>query len=252
MILTGPVAQTGVAVFDDMWQGANQLICDELLTLDLDRLKRSCTWQEASASHLPETMKFFLPGVTTTAVALYRTADYKEADEAYTAALASAQDSIDAMHVNFSADLICMVNLIFPEVCTYDNTLSYMQALMHTIEQNGAYVRAIVEKSNSNGLENRVGIQIFQDELASRGLEDHFEVRFFNGRLHSKSVIIDGQVLIIGSQNFHYSSFAEGGLLEFVAATDSPEALAVYQDMFEYYWQQGIPIDEAPIGTSGP
>jgi phosphatidylserine/phosphatidylglycerophosphate/cardiolipin synthase-like enzyme len=244
MVLEGPVAQTGVAVFDDIWQGANQLVCSDLYGGDLKQLQRNCTWQSASVSHFPESLKYFLPGDTVDAIALFRTADYKEADEAYEAALASAQDTIDAMHVNFSAGLICMANLVFPDVCDYSNSLPYMQALVDAMEKNGAHVRVIVEKANSNGLENQVGIQILEDELARRGLQDQFEARYFNGRLHAKSVIIDGKLLIIGSQNFHYSSFSEGGLLEFVAATDSPEALAVYQDMFDYYWPLAIPADE--------
>jgi MFS family permease len=244
IMLTGPVAQRGLAVFDDIWQGANQVVCDNLYQGDLKSLQKNCTWITASVFHLPESLKYYLPGSSADAIALFRTADYKESDEAYSAALASAQETIDAMHVNFSADLICMANLVAPGVCDYSDTLPYMHALVAAMENNGAHVRVIVEKANSNGLENRVGIQILEDELARLGLQDHFEARFFDGRLHAKSVIIDGKLLIIGSQNFHYSSFSDGGLLEFVAATDSPDALATYQKMFDYYWPLAIPAEE--------
>jgi cardiolipin synthase len=54
------------------------------------------------------------------------------------------------------------------------------------------------------------------------------ELRFFDGRLHAKSVLIDGQLLIISSQNFHYSSFGKGGLREFDAATTDPQAIEIY------------------------
>jgi len=113
------------------------------------------------------------------------------------------------------------------------------------VEQNRAHVRLLVEKENMNGMENKVGIQILQDELMRRGLENYLEIRFFNGRLHSKSVMIDHQLLIIGSQNLHYSSISEGGLNEFNIVTDAPKALDTYQDIFEYYWQQAIPVDAA-------
>jgi len=53
--------------------------------------------------------------------------------------------------------------------------------------------------------------------------------------------------LFVGSQNFHYSSIAGGGVNEFIIATDAPEALSTYSDMFEYYWQQAIPLDEWEI-----
>jgi hypothetical protein len=55
----------------------------------------------------------------------------------------------------------------------------------------------------------------------------------------------------VGSQNFHYSSFGEGGLLEFVAATESPEAIRIYRQMFDYYWNLAIPADQSVWGTAG-
>jgi phosphatidylserine/phosphatidylglycerophosphate/cardiolipin synthase-like enzyme/MFS family permease len=244
IVLSGPVAQTGITVFDEMWQGANQVKCENLFQGDLKQLKSSCNRESATISHSPESMKFFLPGDSANAVALYRTADYKESDDAYHAALASAQSSIDAFHANFTADLICAVNLIFPGVCNYNNSLPYMQALVEAIEHNGVYVRVLLEKENMNGLENQVGIQILQDELNRRNLEDHLEIRFYNGRVHTKSVMIDNRLLIIGSQNFHYSSISEGGLNELNLVTDDSESLAIYQDMFEYYWQQAVSGDE--------
>ena len=145
LALTGPVAQTGIAVFDSLWENANQLVCDDLQG-DLKHLERTCTWNSASVSHFPESLKYYLPVDTSDAIALFRTADYKEADQAYQAALESAQDTIDAMHVNFSAKLICVVNLVFPGVCDYDNSLPYMRSLVDAIEQNGIHVRALSRK----------------------------------------------------------------------------------------------------------
>jgi hypothetical protein len=43
IVLTGPVAQTGVTVFDEMWQGANQLICKDLINGNLKYLKKACS-----------------------------------------------------------------------------------------------------------------------------------------------------------------------------------------------------------------
>ena len=169
IVMSGPVAQTGVTVFDEMWLGANQLICGDLIQGDIRDLKSSCIWQPAIPSHLPENLKYYLPGDTAIAVAVYRTANYKESDEAYHSALASAQDSIDAIHANFTAELICDVNLLFPSVCTFENSLPYMQSLVDAIEQNGAHVRILVEKENMNGMENQVGVKILQDELNRRG-----------------------------------------------------------------------------------
>jgi len=253
MAVEGPVAQPGMAAFDDEWNGSNQLYCPDLkIGGKTDSWKKSCKWNTGTVSHVPEILKYMPTAESSTAFALYRTDVYKEADHAYDAALASAQESIDAIHVNFSAEIICLLNLIAPDTCTFDdNALPWMKALVQTVEKNHVKVRVIVENANSNGLENRVGIEMIEKKLASLGLSNLVEVRFFNGRVHMKSALIDQQVLIVGSQNFHYSSFSPGGLLEFVATTDSETAIKEYEKMFEYYWQQSIPADEAVWGTTG-
>jgi len=244
IVLTGPVAQTGVAVFDDQWVDSNQLICDDLYQGDLKQLQKNCTWILASVSHLPESLKYYLPGDTADAVAVYRTSVYKESDQVYEAALASAQKTIDVIHVNFTAELICDLSILIPTLCNYDNTLPYLNSMMDAMEQNGTHVRVMVEGSAGNGMENLPNIQIFYAEAKRRGLQDQLEIRIFNGRLHTKSAMIDGELLFVGSQNFHYSSIAGGGVNEFVIATDAPGALSIYSDMFEYYWQQAIPLAE--------
>ena len=253
MALRGPVAQPGMAAFDDEWTGSKQLACSDLAIGEkADVWKRSCEWKTGTVSHVPEVLKYSPAEESATAFALYRTDVYKEADHAYDAALASAEESIDAIHVNFSAEIQCLLNLIAPDTCTFDdNALTWMKALVDSVEKNHVKVRVIVENANSNGLENRVGIDMLEQKLESLGLSDLVEVRFFNGRVHMKTALIDQQLLIVGSQNFHYSSFSPGGLLEFVASTDSKTAIEEYQSMFDYYWAQSIPSDEATWGTTG-
>jgi len=97
-------------------------------------------------------------------------------------------------------------------LCSGENAFPYTHSLVDAVEQNKAHMRLLVEKENMNGMENQVGIQILQDELMRRGLENYREIRFFNGRLLIKSVLIDHQLPIIGSQNFHNSSISENGL----------------------------------------
>jgi cardiolipin synthase len=57
--------------------------------------------------------------------------------------------------------------------------------------------------------------------------------------MHAKSTLIDDEFLIIGSQNYHYSAFGEGGgLTEYSMGTDDPQAVADYKAVFEYEWQR--------------
>lgn len=247
LTLSGPVAQTGIAVFDDLWQDSNQVLCSDFYGGDIDQLKDNCTWKLAGVSHPPESLKYYLPDDNADAVALYRTSVYKEADIAYEVALSSAQNTIDVIHVNFTAEVICDLNLIVHDICTFDNALPYAHSIFGAMEKNGANVRVIFEGSGGNGLENLSNVYILLNEAKKRGLEDHLQMRIFNGRVHAKSVLIDDQLLIIGSQNFHYSSIYDGGVAEFIAVTDDPGALATYESMFEDYWQNSIPMDEWKI-----
>jgi len=57
-------------------------------------------------------------------------------------------------------------------------------------------------------------------------------------------------LLIIGSQNFHYSAWGEGGLTEYSLATDSPAAIEAYQDLFEYQWERSLSSDTAWSNSS--
>ena len=58
-----------------------------------------------------------------------------------------------------------------------------------------------------------------------------------------KIVLFDKEMLFVGSQNFHYSSFGKKGMLEYVVATDDPDAIETYHKMFEYFWELAIPLE---------
>lgn len=248
--ISGPVAQLAISVFDDMWSGSNQIHCDSLSQQDENWLN-TCQEKKAVADHTPEVLRTFLPaGGNSNAFSLYRSQAFKETDQFVVATMSAAQDSVDLLHVNFSLDLVCMANVVFPELCTLENALPYMTALLQAIETNGARVRVIMENTNSNGLENRVAARVFLDELAKRGLEDQAELRFYNGKLHAKGTLIDDSLLLIGSFNMHYSSWGENGLTEYVLTSDDPQAVAEFKALYEAKWAEAIPFDEAVYTTS--
>ena len=248
--ITGPVAQAGLLTYDDLWIGANGVHCENFYPEDPDQWKDTCSEWKGTTEHVPEVLKYYLPGGDDNAFSLFRSGVYKEADIAVAEAIASAEESLDIVHVNFSLELICAAAVIDENICSYDDALPYMEAIMTAVEQNNARVRVMVEQSNMNGLENRVGMLIFKEELEKRGLSEHVELRFYNGRLHAKSMLIDDELLIIGSQNFHYSAWGEGGLTEYSLATDSPAAIEAYQDLFEYQWERSLSSDTAWSNSS--
>lgn len=175
---------------------------------------------------------------------LNRNIEYKESDDVILEALSSAQKSIDIFEVNFSLESICALDLLNDKVCSFDNALDYMQAIMASVEENQTRVRVLVEKINSNGMENRIAAKEFTRELELRGLDQYVEIRFFEGRMHAKAFLIDDEILFVGSQNLHYSAWGEAGLAEYNLATDDLRAVNTFKSLFDYYWETGIPWDE--------
>jgi phosphatidylserine/phosphatidylglycerophosphate/cardiolipin synthase-like enzyme len=251
LAIIGPVAQEAMSVYDDMWEGADQIYCEDFYPEDGSDWQKTCVEKKAVADHVPEVMRYYLPPEgEINAFSLYRNSVFKEADNYISSVIASSEESIDMMETNFSLELVCMANIVIPDLCTFDNALPWMEALVESVKANGTHVRVIMENTNSNGLENRVAGQVLMEELTRLGLADKVELRFYSGKIHAKSMVIDSQLLIIGSQNLHYSAWGERGLNEYSLATDDPDAIAEYQALFETKWQQSIPFEEAEFGTS--
>ena len=154
--------------FDDYWQGAEQLYCPDLSPDPEFLWTRDCIRSEAQATHVPEVMKYFIPetpGKPSNAFSLNRNINFKESDDVILAALSSAQETLDILEVNFSLEMICALDLLNDEVCSFDNALDYMKAIMTSVEENQTRVRVLVEKVNSNGMEKRISAKDFTREL---------------------------------------------------------------------------------------
>jgi phosphatidylserine/phosphatidylglycerophosphate/cardiolipin synthase-like enzyme len=234
--VTGPVAQSALRSFDDLWQASTVVHCPDLNSPGAWPF--SCSTSRAVANHVPEVLKYFVTGGNSNAFAIYRTEKFKEADEAYAQAVASANSSIDTIHINFSLDLICALNILV-DACNYANRMEYMEALMQAVEQNDVKVRILVSDVAWVGIENNIAIDVFEEELAARGLSENVEIRYFEQDMHIKSALIDGEFLIVGNQNFHYSAWGDAGsLAEANVSVDHPAAIQNYQQYFNYYWDR--------------
>jgi hypothetical protein len=251
MAVTGPVAQDAITHYDDMWNGADQVHCEDL-TLPDGQWQDTCQELKATNDHVPEVLRAYLPpDGDANAFSLYRSKEFDEADDFIAASLAASTQSIDLITANFSMEMYCMINLLAPGFCTIEDSMPYIDAILAAVEKNNTHVRVIMENSNSYGLENRVTAMIIYPKLERLGLEDLVELRFFNGRVHAKSGLIDDSLLIIGSQNFQYSAWGEGGGLgENMIATSDPRAIAEYKALFETKWQEAIPVEEAEYATT--
>ncbi|HIE24608.1 MAG TPA: hypothetical protein EYP74_01265 [Anaerolineales bacterium] len=239
--ITGPVAQAALRAFDDLWIGATRISCP-----DLDSVSPlwwvSCRKSVAEVAHPPEVLRYYLPEANANAFALHRTEVYKESDLSVTHAIESAEKSLDIIQVNFTFGIVCNLNALF-EVCDYDSVPIYIDAIMTAVEKEHIPVRILIEDDGIEGFENNIAVTILLDELKARDLSDFVEIRHFTGLVHAKSVLIDEQFLVVGSQNFHYSAYGKSGLTEFNIATDDAQAIEDYKALFEYHWERGTLLE---------
>ena len=249
--IIGPVAQDTLTQYDDMWNGADQVHCEDL-TLPDGQWQDTCQEVKATDDHVPEVLRAYLPpDGDSDAFSLYRSNEFNEADDFIEASLAASTESIDLITANFSMEIYCIINLVAPGFCTIEDSMPYMDAILDALENNQTHVRVIMENANSYGLENRVTASILFPELVRLGLDHLVELRFFDGRLHAKSGLIDDSLLIIGSQNYQYSAWGQGsGLGENDMTTTDPDAIAEYKALFETKWEQSIPVTEAEYGST--
>jgi hypothetical protein len=235
VVVRGPVAQSAQRIFDDMWAGADQRHC---LTLDPPLLipwQVTCYDVTAVADHVPEVQKFTVTTSDDVAFSLYRSNVHDAADQQTITAVANAQESLDIVHVQFSLDMICSLNILF-DVCTTDMAPDYVDAIIQAV-QNGAKVRILVKPGPFEGIENDVAMVQLRERLAELGLQDQLELRYYPGSIHTKSVLVDEALLIIGSQNLHYSAYGQDtGLTEYNLAVQDEQAIADYQALFDFVW----------------
>ncbi|MFC4425966.1 phospholipase D-like domain-containing protein [Deinococcus navajonensis] len=230
----GPVAADGLNVFDDLWARSRRLTCPPgIRPAAVD----SCTLSElAKPDHPQGTDQFPLREAGEDRVfSLYRRAGFQAADAAVVGMIDAAQAHIDLMHVSFSMRLRCNLALLNPALCRPDDALPWMSALVRAAGR-GVSIRALLYEQGLLGLENRIGVAGLRQMLRAQGLDHRLEVRWFPGPLHAKTMLVDGRLLVVGSQNLHYSSWEPRGLNEYSLATSAPAATTSYAREFALFW----------------
>ena len=241
--VTGPVAQDARQMFDDLWQGSDRLHCGDF-DPQFVPWQSTCIPLRSTSDHPPEVLKYYLTQGDTIAFSMYRTEARDEADQQVITVLESAEETIDAVHVNFTAEMICDLNILYDQVCTNDQLLPYVEAILDAAENNGTQVRVLIKGAPIDGMESGVHLTILKDALDERGISDQVEVRIFDGPMHPKATLVDDKFLIVGSQNYHYSAFGEGaGLAEFSLGVEDSDAVDDFKQLFEYHWDRAVPVN---------
>jgi len=233
--VTGPAAQEVLFAFDQLWNNSTQRYCSDL-SEPYPLWQWNCEDTDAMVGHVPEVTRYYLADGKTQVFSMLRSEALGLSDEQIARVLANATERIDVMEAMFSMPLVCYLNHLF-ELCTFEQAMPYIESIIEAAE-NGAHVRLLLKMTPFLGTEAQIALQIMQDEVEKRGLEDRVEFRVFPVALHAKTFTIDEQVVIIGSQNLHYTAYWEGsGLVEHNLAVVDPEAVADYQRVFDYWWE---------------
>ena len=239
LVMTGPVAQHSRRIYDQLWTGSILRHCPDLTGSEAE-LRLTCSDSRGVPDHVPEVMRYSPANDEAIAFSMFRNQVYDEADQQLLAAYRAADKSIDLAQAMFSTELICNLNHFF-EVCDFGQSLPYMEALMDAAE-NGAEVRILLTAYPIQSVENVIAMEIFNNEAVERDVARNIEIRMYDDLLHTKSALIDGEFVIVGSQNLHWSAFGEGvGLSEYSLGVGDPAAAEQYQRFFDYMW------DRAPI-----
>ncbi|QFP76926.1 phospholipase D-like domain-containing protein [Deinococcus sp. AJ005] len=249
LVTRGPVAQDGVTVFEDLWIRSKVVECDA--EPDPANPQQGCRLGARGVRGGPPEVRDAYPAGTQRVFSLYRREGFTEADQAVVAVLGAARSRVDLLQVNFSMDVSCIVALLNPALCTERDRLPYMTALLDALER-GVRVHLMTDEGGLGGIENRIALAYLGREMSKRGIPAaRFQARWFPTPLHAKAILVDGEMLVVGSMNMHYSSWTQGplGLAEYDLATTAPSVVSEFAGIYSDYWPQSEKVVLPPFLT---
>jgi len=232
--VTGPAAQEVRLVFDELWDGATQRYCDDLYE-PYPLWQWGCVDSTAVPGHVPEVMRFYQADGTAQVYSMLRSEVLELSDDQIKHVIENADESVDVLQAMFAMPLVCYLNHLY-DLCGPEHAMPYVQSLIKAAE-NGAHVRLLLKMTPFMGTEASISVEVIYDALKEAGIEDRVEFRAFPVPLHAKTASIDSEMVIIGSQNYHYTAYGEGGgLVEHNLGVIDPQAVEDFQRVFDYYW----------------
>ncbi|CAM3979127.1 phospholipase D-like domain-containing protein [Deinococcus frigens] len=249
LVTRGPVAQEGVTVFEDLWTRSKVVEC--AAEPDPADPQQGCRLGARGVRGGPPEVRDVQPAGSQRVFSLYRREGFTEADQAVVAVLEAARSRVDLLQVNFSMDLGCLVALLNPALCTERARLPYMTALLDALER-GVKVRLMTDEGGLGGIENRIALAYLGREMRKRGIPaPRFEARRFPTPVHAKAILVDNQMLVVGSMNLHYSSWTQGplGLAEYDLATTAPPVIREFTSIYREYWPRSEKVVLPPFLT---
>jgi len=237
--VSGPIAANGMAIFDTLWQNS------EILCIATDNISQISDWSncQTSAGKNPSHWPFTSTG-DDIALPFYRDSINKSADEAVGSAIRSANVQLYALQNRFVVQYPYRIPWLYFE----DGLLEYSDAFLEKasdVETRILIARDVNLPVNIPSVDNF----LIRYYLAGGNQLPADVVRFYapNGRLnsfpglHAKSFMVDGEFLVIGSQNFDNSAFGkEDGdfdLVEYSIGIEDSNTIAGVNGYLDDAWE---------------
>lgn len=243
LVVRGPVALHAAAAFADSWQLSDRLTCPPgVLARRNTDLWEACSLGGATTPITLEPLAQVQQDGAARVYPLYRRSGYQAADDTLVALLGAAQSSIDLLQAQVSGDLYCDLTLGTPGSCRMDeHGLPVWQQVASALRR-GVKVRMVLDQDYPMKFEAAALVRSLQDAVKDTPGQQNLEIRWVRTPMHTKAIVIDRQMALVGSTNLHFSSFGAGGLNEYALATSDPGALARVEDVFEREWQAAQPF----------
>jgi phosphatidylserine/phosphatidylglycerophosphate/cardiolipin synthase-like enzyme len=254
--VSGPVAQEAARTFAGLWSGAR--VC---------RVRDSVCEEEPLTSARPHAARRTVVTGDTPSFSLFRNDLTKNSDDAINAALNAASSRIlllqnrywdnfgvvppPSVHP-FDPIAACLSPEADPP-CDVDDDgpMSYSDSLISALAR-GVEVRMILSGGHTTDLVLnvpsvlRLKVEIvtrFPAQAADMLLRLGVVYTRDNNPVHTKAVMIDERVMIVGSQNWDYSAFDDRepiDLVEYNIAVDDARAASAFSAYFEELWCRSI------------
>ena len=246
--ISGPIVQDALKMFDELWANARGL-------KDCFGIPPYCEYPVTQIQHKPEVLAIRpINGDDSINIfSLFRNDTVKAADTAIIEAMNSATSHINLLQNRFFenypiSDYICVKNTCYP--IDMPPSLPYgergpMSYSITTIEalRNGVDVQLILSGEKGEDVINVLSMEQLRQQILlepnSSDVYSHLKVKFTNQLMHAKAISIDGQFLIVGSQNFDYSSFGNDHIMdltEFSFGLDDTVATGKFDTRFDTVW----------------